>query len=403
MTLQTDLEQAVARTNTDSARLKAIVNGPASGAGSTVAVDSGPVKTVARAIQEIGDTSNQAIRDLSNVAAADLAASLRAAGEGTGFRAGANQPADLTVVVAPGIVPRPDQLPLAVPAQAVGPLAAPFAEPRNDLVHVDRLTGVAGIVAGAEAAVPADPALPAGARPIARVRLLPGMAAITDGDLDDLRDGLIGHGSTIARNAGTGPDQLVPLDGAGKLPAVDGSQLGGVLKPGLREYMIPAALLQPAVNQGCGPVESLALGAGKPDLVFRAFDPVVSESGFMFLPLPKSWDGGPVSFQVTWSHGVTATTFGVVWSLDGVAIGDDEPADILLGAAVEIADAGGVANRIYTTDWSAPLAVAGPPADGDVVCFRLTRDVTAVANTLAVDARLVAVRLRITLSGGNDA
>lgn len=82
MTLQTDLEAARDQVQADQQKLKDIVNGPASGAGSTVTVDSGTVKTVARALAEIGDTSNQALKDLTNVLTADFQAAAVAAGVG---------------------------------------------------------------------------------------------------------------------------------------------------------------------------------------------------------------------------------------------------------------------------------------------------------------------------------
>jgi len=53
MTLQTDLETAVADVRADSVKLKKIVNGPASGTGSTVTTDSGDVKTVAKAVADL--------------------------------------------------------------------------------------------------------------------------------------------------------------------------------------------------------------------------------------------------------------------------------------------------------------------------------------------------------------
>lgn len=80
MTLQTDLETAVTDVQADSQKLKDIVNGPASGAASMVTVDSGDVKTVARAIAEVGDTSNQAIKDLRNVTDADFLSKANRAG-----------------------------------------------------------------------------------------------------------------------------------------------------------------------------------------------------------------------------------------------------------------------------------------------------------------------------------
>jgi len=86
MTLQTNLEAAVARVLADSIILRAIVNGPAAGDASLVSVEAGIVKTVARALAEIGDVTNQAIKDLGNVVDADFATKAIAAGVGGDLR-----------------------------------------------------------------------------------------------------------------------------------------------------------------------------------------------------------------------------------------------------------------------------------------------------------------------------
>ncbi len=53
MTLQQDLEAAVAQVTADSNKLKDIVNGPADGDGSMVPTDSGDVKTVAKSLADM--------------------------------------------------------------------------------------------------------------------------------------------------------------------------------------------------------------------------------------------------------------------------------------------------------------------------------------------------------------
>ena len=93
MTLQTDIETAAAQVLADSQKLKDIVNGDAA---TVVNVDSGPVKSAAKAIAEIGDTSNQAVKDLSNVLDADFSAKAASAGIGTGDMAAANNLSDVT-------------------------------------------------------------------------------------------------------------------------------------------------------------------------------------------------------------------------------------------------------------------------------------------------------------------
>lgn len=80
MTLQRDLETAVADVKADAQKLKGIVNGPASGDGSTVTTDSGNVKTAARAIAEVGDLSGHALKDLLNVTDADFLSKAHNAG-----------------------------------------------------------------------------------------------------------------------------------------------------------------------------------------------------------------------------------------------------------------------------------------------------------------------------------
>ena len=81
-TIQEDLEAARTKLQSAAEALSDIVNGPASGDGSTVETDAGTVKSVARAIAEIGDTSNQATKTLDNVANGDFASKAVAAGVG---------------------------------------------------------------------------------------------------------------------------------------------------------------------------------------------------------------------------------------------------------------------------------------------------------------------------------
>ena len=109
-----------------------------------------------------------------------------------------------------------------VAAQSTGTIAAPSVNPRKDIVHVDRVTGVVGVATGTEAASPTDPAIPAGKVPVARVNLATSTTVIANSILDDLRD-------LTLLNVGTGANNIVQLDATAKLPAVDGSQLTGVV------------------------------------------------------------------------------------------------------------------------------------------------------------------------------
>ena len=114
--------------------------------------------------------------------------------------------------------------------QSTGTIAAPSTNPRKDIVYVDRATGAVGVATGVQSASPVDPAIPAGKVPVARVNLATSTTVIVNSILDDIRDlNLLGLGTAATRNTGTGANQIVELDGSARLPAVDGSQLTGVV------------------------------------------------------------------------------------------------------------------------------------------------------------------------------
>lgn len=75
-----------------------------------------------------------------------------------------------------------------VAAQTSALMLAPTTNPRNDIIYVDRITGVDGTATGTEAVSPTDPAIPNDKLPVARVRLTVGMTEIATSDIDDIRE-----------------------------------------------------------------------------------------------------------------------------------------------------------------------------------------------------------------------
>ena len=68
-----------------------------------------------------------------------------------------------------------------------------------------------------------------------------------------------------------------------------------------------------------------------------------------------------------------------------------------------MADAVTAAGDAMESAFSAPLTIAGSPAPEDLVVFRFYRDAANPADTLAADARLIAIRIRYTADAENDA
>jgi hypothetical protein len=88
--------------------------------------------------------------------------------------------------------------------------------------------------------------------------------------------------------------------------------------------------------------------------------------------------------------------------LAGVALSDGNALDTAFGTAVVITDTGGATNTIYDSPESASVTIGNTPAENDYVIFQIARVPANAADTMAVDARLLGIRLYYTTSAGND-
>ena len=132
------------------------------------------------------------------------------------------------------------------------------------------------------------------------------------------------------------------------------------------------------------------------------FDATTQEFAQFDIRMPKSWNEGTVTFVPVWSHPSTATNFGVVWGLDGVALSDNNALDAAFGTAQTSADTGGTTNNVYQGPESSAITIGGTPAENDYVQFRIHRDPANGSDTMAVDARLHGVMLFYTIDAPSD-
>jgi hypothetical protein len=112
--------------------------------------------------------------------------------------------------------------------------------------------------------------------------------------------------------------------------------------------------------------------------------------------MPKSWNEGTVTFQAVWSHPSTTTNFGVVWDLQAVALSNDDAMATAYGTAQTSTDTGGTTDDQYVSPESSAITVGGSPAAEDLLHFRVSRVTGNGSDTMAVDARLMAILLYIT-------
>lgn len=134
------------------------------------------------------------------------------------------------------------------------------------------------------------------------------------------------------------------------------------------------------------------------------FDPSTIEYAQFSIAMPKSWNEGTISFEPIWAHPATTTNFKVSWGLQAVAFSDGDAIDAAFGTAQYSNDTGGATDTIYIGPESSAITVGGTPQAGDYVTFQVLRKADDGTNdTLAVDARLLGVRLYITTDAADDA
>ncbi|MDD5585613.1 MAG: hypothetical protein PHY92_01480 [Alphaproteobacteria bacterium] len=118
------------------------------------------------------------------------------------FAPHAHAPANMTIVLDPGYVFDGGTL-TELAAQTTATFTAPANNPRIDRAVIDRITGIAEIVAGDEAASPEAPAIPEGKLPVAQVLLQTTSNAITNNMITDERAiNSLGLGSAAFKNTG---------------------------------------------------------------------------------------------------------------------------------------------------------------------------------------------------------
>jgi hypothetical protein len=183
--------------------------------------------------------------------------------------------------------------------------------------------------------------------------------------------------------------------------------VAGEAPVGRKEIFVPARDMRPSATTGCAALATVATAANQVDVDSLDFDQTTQEYAQFCLALPKAWDGGTITAQFYWSHASGPSDNRVVWNLAaGAASDDDAIGSVSLSSPQQVADgasSGATADDLYVTAETPAITVGGSPAAGDLVFFRVSRVTGNASDVMAADARLMGVKLFITLSAVNDA
>lgn len=173
--------------------------------------------------------------------------------------------------------------------------------------------------------------------------------------------------------------------------------------PALATVYIPAAAMAPSTSSGCAGLTQTEVSAFLPELLTLDFDGAGSsiEYALFSFPFPKRWNEGTITakFHYTVSSAVGTT---VKWDLQAVSVADNEAVASSWGTIQSVTDTfHGTANRLAITSATSAITVAGTPAAGEHVFFRVGRD--PANDTTSQDARLIGVEINYTIDATTDA
>lgn len=170
----------------------------------------------------------------------------------------------------------------------------------------------------------------------------------------------------------------------------DGAQ--GAAGAGVCSLWAGAGAMWPAATAGCAALAKTEMTTNDQTVPTIDFDASSVENA-EFSILLNGWDGLTVTAQFVWTHATTTTNFDVMWGCKARSYANAEAYDAEWGVGQTVTDTAGTANTIYITSATPAITVGGTPASGELVHFRVYRVADNVADTLAVDAKLIGVSI----------
>lgn len=212
-----------------------------------------------------------------------------------------------------------------------------------------------------------------------------------------------GGTSAAAHNSGDNVEAIFEQEQLNDM--VDGmiaehSQAAG-LHAGKRSFFVPSISMWPSTTNGCAALAKTELGTNDVDIQTLDFDQSSDEFAQFTVRMPNKWDAGTITFSPQWT--AASGSGGVVFFLQGISYADSDAMDAAWGTAVSSSDTLLTANDLHEGPTSAAITIAGTPAAGETVQFRIYRDVSDAGDTLTADAKLMGVYIIYTATALNQA
>jgi hypothetical protein len=172
-----------------------------------------------------------------------------------------------------------------------------------------------------------------------------------------------------------------------------GAEVGTTLTE-TEEIWIPAGSFTSATTNGAE-ITSRETTTNAVNYHYAAFDTTTSEIAWFTWTPPANWNAGTVRFKLYWTNTTGLTTETIDFDLAAVAFDNDDPIDTAVGTASNVTDTWIAQNDLHITAYSSAITIAGSPAAGEEVHFKLSRDVAS--DNLTGDCDVIGIILEYTV------
>jgi len=150
------------------------------------------------------------------------------------------------------------------------------------------------------------------------------------------------------------------------------------------EQSIPAGAFISATTNGAE-ITSRETTTHVVNYAYAGFDTTTSEIAWIQWTSPPNWDAGTVRFRLDWTNTAGEDSETIDFDLAGVALGDNDELDTAVGNAQNVTDTWLAQGDRHYTAFSSAITIAGSPVAGELVMFKLSRDVASDNMTGDVD------------------
>lgn len=165
-------------------------------------------------------------------------------------------------------------------------------------------------------------------------------------------------------------------------------------------FFIPAAAFRPRTTNGAA-VGSIETATNDVNFDCLDYDQTTEEAAHVIFRMPKQVnEGGNFTAAFGWTSSIASGN--ARWGIRILRLADNSTLDTALSGGAEITDGHNGATKLNITARTANFTISGLTAE-DLCVIEVYRDTSDAADTLAGDARLLWLDLKIPVNGFDDA